>query len=179
MRALPVKRQGVVPVPALVICVFLSVLALASNVSSLTDPMDDDSSTYIDRIAAVFQVQQRWRLFAPVPSHVLWHFEIIVHKDDGSTTDFMRLLETPTFDTSTGKVVSGSHLWLKYYTRYYILHAEDWDASGSYLCRTSQANVGSSPGVSSVDVKVSTQNAISGTVNPPLEANFDCRGGGD
>jgi hypothetical protein len=100
-----------------------------------------------------------------------------VLKADGSTVDFMPLLDVPLFDTSNGRVQTGSHLWLKYFTRYYILHAEDWDAFGSYLCRKSQRAIGPSPTVTAIDVKAWLWNVMappSPPDNPPLEVHFDC-----
>jgi hypothetical protein len=176
-RLLRERTYGTISAPALAFCAFLAALAFMSNISSLLDPADDNDSNLVDRMAAVFQVQQRWRLFAPIPSHASWHYDIVVLKADGSTVDFMPLLDVPLFDTSNGRVQTGSHLWLKYFTRYYILHAEDWDAFGSYLCRKSQRAIGPSPTVTAIDVKAWLWNVMappSPPDNPPLEVHFDC-----
>lgn len=176
---LPERKYGPISGPALVFCAFLTVLGFASNISSLLGPDDDYESNLFNRTAAAFQVQQRWRLFAPIPSHATWHYDIVVSKADGSTVDFMRLLRVPLFDTSTGRVRTASHLWFKYFTRFEFFRADDWDALGNYLCRKSQIAIGLLPAVTAVDVKASTQSALapSGTSDdPPLEVHFDCEG---
>jgi hypothetical protein len=75
-------------------------------------------------------------------------------------------------------VWAGNHLWLKYFTRYYVLHDDDWDAFGRYLCRKSQLGIGPSPAVTAIDVKVLTRSVLappSVPDNPALEGHFDCK----
>jgi hypothetical protein len=173
------RKVGPLPGPAIAICAFLAVLALASNISSLLSPSDDNESDFVNRTAAAFQVQQRWRLFAPIPSHAIWHYDIVVSKADGSTVEFMRLLPVPLFDTSGDRVRAASHLWFKYFTRLEYFGDDDLDALGSYLCRKSQIAIGRLPVVTAIDVKTSTRSALEhpdSPADPLLEEHFDCEG---
>jgi Vitamin K-dependent gamma-carboxylase len=162
---MPEREHGPIGVAALALCGWLSALAFSNNVSNLIG-IFVNSGTAVSRLSAVFQVNQNWALFAPVPTHQFWNFTIFVIEQDGTMADLTQVFHPPLIATSSGKVSAASRAWMKYFTRFRAFDAGDWAALGRYLCEKAQRSIGPSPAVAGINVKVEVS---------PLSATSDSR----
>jgi hypothetical protein len=181
---LPLRSDRGIGRAALILCGFLALLALASNVNSLLriDEHEEDApSTYLDPVddlARIFQVSQHWYLFAPVPSHFQRRFEVLAHMKDGSAKDLMSMLPSPPFRASAGGFDFAHHRWLKYLTQADTFTDTEWSALGRYLChRAQQQSIDLARTRSAIEVIISTETIVlTPTTEPPkiTRHSIDC-----
>jgi hypothetical protein len=173
---LPFRVARPIGKPALALCGLLMALALTSNVFGLAR-LAFPALARFDEITAIFQVKQRWEVFAPGPTHFQRDYRLIAHMADGSTIDVMTLVPAPVFRMNNGvRVDFASPRWVKYYTRFDEFTEQDWTAFGRYLCRQMRSHIPSPSSVRQIELTVVTR-PIKGTppAQTPLEHRvFEC-----
>ena len=151
-RLLPFRSDGAPGGFVLALNGLLMVLALASNLLSLSRPFADQAPEEIyapttagwakalDEIFSLAQVRQAWALFAPGPTHWNWEFRFVAIHADGSTTDETDALPF-VGSASAGRAYFAHPYWQKYFSRYELLSDADLAALGFYLCQVESATV--------------------------------------
>lgn len=138
------QPSGPIAGPALVLCGLLAVLALVCNLASVgLLRIDPARARQLETLSTVLQVQQRWSLFAPVPTRWQHHYRIDAQRSDGSSLDLMSALARPLLQMSDdgSSPTFANHRWLKYVTRLFEFTEPQWEAFGGYLCRLAQHRV--------------------------------------
>jgi hypothetical protein len=138
------RPSGPLTSAAVALCAVLAVLALFSNLVSVGLLRGDTGvMRQLHTLSTVLQVQQRWSLFAPVPTHWQHYYRIDAHRTDGSAVDLMPALADPLFQVAEDgrSLTFANHRWLKYFTRLFEFTDPQWEAFGSHFCRLAQQHV--------------------------------------
>jgi hypothetical protein len=162
---------------AVLLCGALAVLGLLGNILSVSKRWAGDWDT-LDRVIAAAQIKQSWYLFAPVPTHYRWTYQVQASFDASDPIDAVPLLGDILVAAAPEMVRFQSHRWQKYFVSYRHFTNDQWSALGLFLCRTISSRVGGA--ARHVDVTISVGSATNGrpemaTTTNRTDHTFDCR----
>ena len=152
-----------------------SAVAGSANVTPL--PLFNGAKAVALRdLLAILQVRQNWTLFAPEPTHSIWHFELRGVSDDGVQQDLVAPDSKKWITSAQGSERHEflNHRWLKYFSRFEAFSAADWMALGHYLCRQAHT-AGASGRQQPSHVVVIAQRHADGIVAANESRDFNCR----
>jgi Vitamin K-dependent gamma-carboxylase len=184
-RLLPSRSERAPRQPALIVCAALMGFAVVANTASVASAMRGNVSgvasepSWLDHLTAILQVKQSWPLFAPVPVHFAWTYQILAHAADGSTIDLMRARPVSLMYASDdgGSVEFASFRWQKHLGYIGRLSSSQWSALGSFVCRVLRQTNGPGADTRSVEIVITTQPRIAtvrGIASSSDRRQFEC-----